>query len=71
MLPLVGSMITVSGLMIPSFSAASIIDIPILSFTLPRGLKNSHLIAMVASMPRVTRLSLTSGVRPTVSIILL
>ena len=52
-------------------SAASIIDMPILSFTLPRGLKNSHFIAIVASTPRVMRFNLTRGVRPTVSIMLL
>ena len=41
MLPLVGSMMCVSGLMVPAFSAASIIERPIRSFTLEHGLKNS------------------------------
>jgi ribonuclease HII len=55
----------------PCISAASIIAMPMRSFTLPSGLKNSHLRAMVASRPAVTWLSFTKGVRPTVSMMLL
>ena len=40
-LPLVGSMICVSFLRMPDFSAASIIARPMRSFTLESGLKNS------------------------------
>ena len=70
-LPLVGSTIRVSGVRRPRFSASSIIAIPIRSFTLPSGLKNSHLRRMVASKPAVMRFRRTSGVRPTVSTMLL
>ena len=70
-LPLVGSMMTVSFLSMPRFSASSIIAMPMRSLTLPSGLKNSHLSRMVASTPAVTLFSLTSGVRPTVSTMLL
>jgi len=35
------------------------------SFTLPRGFENSPLIAMVAGAPAAMRLSLMSGVFPT------
>ena len=37
-LPLVGSTMIVSGLILPAFSAASIMDTPIRSFTLWAGL---------------------------------
>ena len=70
-LPLVGSMITVSFLRIPRFSASSIIDMPMRSLTLPSGLKNSHLSRIVAVRPSVTLFNRTSGVRPTVSTMLL
>ena len=66
-LPLVGSMMTVSLVSVPLFSASSIIAMPMRSFTLESGLKNSHLSSTVASMPSVTLLSRTNGVRPTVS----
>jgi hypothetical protein len=70
-LPLVGSMMTVSGFKMPRFSASSIMAMPIRSFTLPSGLKNSHFKAIVALRPAVTLLSFTSGVLPTVSTMLL
>ena len=41
-LPLVGSMMMVSEVRMPRFSASSIMAIPIRSLTLPNGLKNSH-----------------------------
>ena len=73
--PLVGSMMTVSFFKTPRFSASSIIAAPIRSFTEPSGLKNSHLSAIVVlgSTPSEAgmRLSFTSGVRPTVSMMLL
>src|SRR5262249_42847916 len=43
---------------------------PMRSLTLPTGLKNSHLIAIVASTPPTTRFDGTSGVRPMDSTIL-
>jgi uncharacterized protein YggT (Ycf19 family) len=69
--PLVGSMMTVSGFKMPRSSASSIMESPMRSFTLPSGLKNSHLSRMVAGRPAVTLLRRTSGVRPIVSTILL
>ena len=65
-LPEVGSMMVVSGFRMPSRSAAAIMAKPMRSLTLPRGLKNSPFKAMVASTPPAMRLSLMSGVRPTV-----
>ena len=44
---------------------------PMRSFTLPSGLKNSHLSRMVAGAPSVTLFKRTSGVWPTVSTMLL
>ncbi len=70
-LPLVGSMMTVSFFRMPRFSASSIMAMPMRSLTLPSGLKNSHLSRMVAGKPAVTLFNLTSGVRPTVSTMLL
>ena len=70
-LPLVGSTMMLSALSLPACSAASIIAMPMRSLTLPSGLKNSHLSAIVASRPAVTWLSRTSGVWPTVSTMLL
>ena len=66
MLPLVGSMMTPPGLSLPSFSAASIIAIAILSFTLPPGLKDSTFATTSALPPEsFSRFeSLTSGVLP-------
>ena len=64
-------LIVPSEVILPSASAASIMAIPIRSFTEPSGLKNSHFRAMVASTPSVTLLSFTRGVLPTVSTMLL
>ena len=68
-LPDVGSMITVSGVIWPSRSPASIMARPILSFTDDSGLKNSHLPTRSARQPAsaATRPSRMSGVAPTVS----
>ena len=66
MLPEVGSSRTVSRLIFPSFSAASIIETPIRSFTLPAGFRISSLAATVAFAPSMMRLSRTSGVLPMV-----
>src|SRR3972149_4779826 len=63
-LPLVGSTTSVSLVMRPSFSAASIMDTPILSLTLPQGLKDSSLATTVAPNPSAILFSLTSGVFP-------
>ena len=57
-LPLVGSMITVSLLILPSRSAASIIARPMRSLTLHSGLKFSSLPTTVATQPSVMRLQL-------------
>ncbi len=67
-LPLVGSTITVSLLMSPFSSALTIIDTPILSFTLPRGLKDSSLATTSAFAPSVIRFNLTRGVFPISSV---
>src|SRR5512141_2789559 len=64
--PDVGSSRTVSFPILPSRSAASIIETPIRSFTLPAGLRLSSLAATVARAPSITRLSRTSGVLPMV-----
>ena len=69
--PLVGSMICVSFVRMPSRSAASIIARPIRSFTLQSGLKNSSFTSTVAAPAGTTRFSLTSGVLNVVSTILL
>ena len=50
-LPLVGSMMTESGVSRPEASAASIIARAMRSFTLPAGLKASSLARMTASRP--------------------
>ena len=47
-LPLVGSMMCVSGRIKPSRSPASIMDTPMRSLTLFSGLKNSHFANTVA-----------------------
>ena len=64
-LPLVGSMMTVSLLIFPSRSAASIMARPMRSFTLHSGFRFSILAATVATQPSVTCLNCTSGVLPT------
>ncbi len=70
-LPLVGSTRTVSLLMTPAFSADSIIEKPMRSFTLWAGLKNSSLATTSAPSPSVTRFRRTSGVLPIRSVTLL
>ena len=70
-LPEVGSTSTVSALIAPAASMASIIETPMRSLTLPIGLKNSSLARISALTPRIcgSRLSRTSGVSPMVSVI--
>src|SRR5262245_50622092 len=63
-LPLVGSMITVPGLILPSRSAASIIDLAIRSLTLHSAFMFSSLPAIVATHPSETFRNKTSGVLP-------
>ena len=67
-LPLVGSMMTVSVLILPSRSAASIMATPMRSLTDHSGLKFSSLATTVASQPSATRRSRTSGVLPMVCV---
>jgi len=67
--PLVGSRIVVPSLILPSLSACSIIARPILSFTLPIGLKDSTLTSTSAFRPFVMRFNLTRGVFPIVQVI--
>jgi hypothetical protein len=64
--PLVGSRMMVSPLICPACSAASIIETPMRSFTLLKGLKDSIFTSTVASKPLVTLFNLTSGVLPMV-----
>ena len=67
-LPLVASTIVVRpGSIRPSHSAASIIDTPIRSLTLPPGLKASSLANSSTSRSPAIRLSASIGVRPTSS----
>src|SRR5580692_3325292 len=70
-LPEVGSISTVSGVIAPCASMASIIETPMRSLTLAIGLKNSSLARMSALTPRSCgrRLSRTIGVSPMVSVI--
>ncbi len=70
-LPDVGSISTVSGLMTPDCSIAVIIAAPMRSFTLPAGLKYSSLARIVALTPRLCgrRFSRTIGVSPMASTI--
>ena len=63
-LPLVGSMMMVSGWIFPSRSAASIMDRPMRSLTLHSGLKFSNFATIVAPALPTIRLSRTSGVPP-------
>jgi len=67
-LPLVGSMITVSLVILPSASAASIIATPIRSLTDHSGLKFSSLATTSAWQPSVTLRSRISGVLPIVCV---
>ncbi len=55
------------GLSFPSRSAASIMALPIRSFTLNSGLKNSAFTQTSASRPAVRWLRRISGVLPTVA----
>src|SRR6266581_6367224 len=66
-LPDVASTTRPPGLSRPSRSAASIIAMPMRSFTEPPGLKNSALAYTGVRTPCVTRLSRISGVQPIVS----
>ena len=66
-LPLVGSMITVSGFNLPSRSAASSINKAALSFALDIGLNDSNFAYMLAS-PVFIRLIFNSGVCPIKSV---
>jgi hypothetical protein len=66
-LPEVGSTMVPPGFRSPAFSPASIMAMPIRSFTLEPGLKDSILAARVAPPPEWNRPSLTRGVFPRVS----
>ncbi len=63
-LPLVGSMMCVSALILPSRSPASIIATPMRSLTLLSGWKNSHLANTVAWPAGTRRLMRIIGVSP-------
>ncbi len=64
-LPLVGSIrVVLPGVIRPAFSAASIIDRPMRSLTLPAGLNDSSLPRIVAPESLESACSLTSGVLP-------
>ena len=70
-LPEVGSMMVLTpGLILPAFSAASIIETPMRSFTDDIGLKNSSLARISAVTPSRwgRRLRRTRGVAPMVSV---
>ena len=69
-LPEVGSIRVVSGVILPAASMASIMLTPIRSFTLEIGLKNSSLTRISASIPCSlgSRFRRTSGVLPMVSV---
>jgi hypothetical protein len=60
-LPEVASRMWVSLLILPGRSPASIMETPMRSLTLPRGLKNSHLARTMAPPAGTMRLILTSG----------
>jgi hypothetical protein len=66
-LPLVGSMIVVFGLIRPCFSASAIMLQHMRSFTLPPGLRASSLPKMMAFASFAILFSRTSGVLPIVS----
>src|SRR5688572_9638470 len=67
-LPLVGSMMTVSLSMRPARSTSSIIATPMRSLTDASGLKNSHLASTTPCPGGTRRLIRTSGVPPLVSV---
>ena len=64
--PLVGSMISVSGVSCPALAAASIMARPIRSLTLDNGLKNSSLTNTDACPRGMIRFRRTKGVLKTV-----
>ena len=66
-LPEVPSMTVPPGLILPAFSAASSIVMPIRSFTLPPGFRYSSFAKSVARKPRATRFNRTIGVLPITS----
>ena len=70
-LPLVASISASPGLIVPRFSARTIIDIAGRSFTEPAGLLPSSLASTMLEVFPGRRFSLTSGVSPTVSSIVL
>ncbi len=63
-LPLVPSTIAPPGFSSPEASAASMMAMPMRSFTLDPGLKYSSLAITVPGRPSETRLSVTRGVLP-------
>src|SRR5438067_5835499 len=63
-LPLVGSISVIPGLILPSRSAASIIALAMRSLTLHSGFMFSSLARIVATHPSVSLRSCTSGVLP-------
>ena len=69
-LPEVGSMRTVSLVILPDLMPSSIIEKPMRSLTLESGLKNSSLSRISACAPcaAAVRLRRTSGVLPIVSV---
>ncbi len=67
MFPAVPSTITPPGVSVPAASAASIIAIPMRSFTDPPGFMNSALPYTGVTAPSTTRLSRISGVQPMTS----
>src|SRR5579862_3187782 len=69
-LPLVGSISTVSWFIFPDFRASSIMAMPMRSLTLDNGLKNSSLSNTSATAPcfLAVRFNRTSGVLPMVSV---
>jgi len=66
----VGSIIILSLFNFPIFSASSIIERAILSFTLPPGLKDSSFANTSAKQPSVILFNFTRGVFPISSITL-
>jgi hypothetical protein len=66
-LPLVASINESPGLIVPRFSARTIIDIAGRSFTEPAGLSPSSLSSTMFEVLPGRRLSRTRGVSPTVS----
>ena len=65
--PEVPSITVPPGLMLPSFSAASSIRMPMRSFTLPPGFRYSSFASRIGFSPRPIRLRRTIGVLPMIS----